>query len=376
MFGYLFFLGMAPKAKPAPAASADDTAADSNGSDTPSVDSACDNIRMLMEQLQLLHARMDDQARTHSELLRRDALRDHPVAINTAATPPVDASFKLASEFVLAPQHEQTRRGDTNRRHTIDLDFVAMTADWATNIDGDSFSRSFRMDAPLMPKTGELKVWKRDFVSFLSIKAAALIPPVHRLALSSSGGPLSPVAQRYAHAMLVQCCRQNKHDAQTIAGVRAGRPDCGTAAWEMLCERLDAQSISRTLSLLDRMIVRQACGQSVSAYVHAVKQHFDDLNECMKRKDGSAAIHPHVLAMVMIRGLSNVGQYGQAKVCVINAFDTDFIMSADRVMGSIIHKAQNLNADDTFTSDSAAYGHLVNAFLANRKRQGVRRLGG
>jgi hypothetical protein len=209
-----------------------------------------------------------------------------------------------------------------------------MTADWATNFDGDSFSQSFRMDAPLMPKTGEFKVWKRDFLSFLSIKAAALIP---QLALSSSGVPLNPVAQRYAHAMLVKCCRQNKPAAQTIAGVPTARPDCGTAAWEMLCERLDAQSISRTLSLLDRMMVRQAYGQSVSAYVHAVKQHLDEINECMQLKDGSTAIHPHVLALVMIRGLSNVGQYGQAKQCVINAFDTDFILSADIVMGSIIH---------------------------------------
>jgi hypothetical protein len=40
--------------------------------------------------------------------------------------------------------------------------------------------------------------------SFLSIKAAALIPQV---AMSSSGVPLNPIAQRYAHAMLVQCCQ-------------------------------------------------------------------------------------------------------------------------------------------------------------------------
>jgi hypothetical protein len=74
-----------------------------------------------------------------------------------------------------------------------------MTADWATNFDGDSFSRSFCMDAPLMHKTGEFKVWKRDFMSFLSIKAVALIP---QMALSSSGVPLNLVAQRCAHAML------------------------------------------------------------------------------------------------------------------------------------------------------------------------------
>jgi hypothetical protein len=77
----------------------------------------------------------------------------------------------------------------------------------------------------------------------------------------------------------------------------------------MLCERHDAQSISRTLSLLNRMMVRQASSQSVSAYVHAVKQHFDELNECLQLKDGSATIHPHILALVMILGLSNVGQY-------------------------------------------------------------------
>jgi hypothetical protein len=122
------------------------------------------------------------------------------------------------------------------------------------------------------------------------------------------------------------------------------------------------------------MMVRQASGQYVSAYVHAVKQHFDELNECMQLKDGYVAIHPHVLALVMIRGLSNFGQYGQAKQCVISAFDTDFIMSADKVMGSIIHPAQNLDAEDNVTSDSVA--HPVNAFLADRKRICGRGLGG
>jgi hypothetical protein len=107
-----------------------------------------------------------------------------------------------------------------------------------------------------------------------------------------------------------------------------------------------------------------------------VKQYFDELNECLQLKDGSAAIHPHVLALVMIRGLSNVGQYGQAKQCVINAFDTDFILSADRVMGSIIHQAQNLDADVSTKSDNADSGIAVNAFLADRKRQGGRGIGG
>jgi hypothetical protein len=99
-----------------------------------------------------------------------------------------------------------------------------MTADWAINFDGDSFSRSFRMDAPLMPKTGEFKVWKRDFLSFLSIKAAAFIP---QLAMSSSDVPLNPVAHRYAHAMLVQCCRQTNLPHKLLRGSLPDGPTVG-----------------------------------------------------------------------------------------------------------------------------------------------------
>jgi hypothetical protein len=182
----------------------------------------------------------------------------------------------LTGGFAPAHQREHTHSGSNSRRFTIDLDFVAMTADWATDLDGDSFSLSFRMDGPLITKTGDFKFWKRYFLLFLSIKAAALIP---QLALSSYGVPLNPVAQRCAHAMLVQCCGHNKRATHAIAGVSAGRPNCRAYAWKRLCERLYAQSISRTLSLMDRMMVRQASCRSVYAYVHAIKQHFDDLNE-------------------------------------------------------------------------------------------------
>jgi hypothetical protein len=64
------------------------------------------------------------------------------------------------------------------------------------------------------------------------------------------------------------------------------------------------------------------------------------------------------------------------KQCVINAFDTDFILSADRVMGNIIHQVQNLDFDVFAKSDSADLGLTINAFLADRKRQGGRGIGG
>jgi hypothetical protein len=97
---------------------------------------------------------MDDQARTQSEILCRDALFEHPVAIGATANPLVDAPYRPTRDFVPDPPHEPAHSGSTSRRHTIDPGFVALTADSATNFVGDSFSRSFRMDAPLMPKDG------------------------------------------------------------------------------------------------------------------------------------------------------------------------------------------------------------------------------
>jgi hypothetical protein len=83
LYGY-FFLRRAPKRKTASAASADNTAGASSRIEAQSADSASGNIRFVMEQLQALHTRMDEHAMTHTEL------RDHPVAIHTAAIKHVD----------------------------------------------------------------------------------------------------------------------------------------------------------------------------------------------------------------------------------------------------------------------------------------------
>jgi hypothetical protein len=209
---------------------------------------------------------MDEHAMTQPEVLRRDVLRDYPVAIHTASTTPqIAAPYMLIGDFVTANQREHTPHRGNNRRFTTDPEFVAQTGDHATPFDGNFFPWSFRMDAPLMPKTSNFKFSKRDFLSFLSIKAAALIL---QLALSLSCVPINPIAQRYAHAMLPHLCRHSKPAAHAIAGVSAGLHDCGTVAWEM-CERHDAQSISRTHSLLDRMMVRHASGHAVSDYVQS-----------------------------------------------------------------------------------------------------------
>jgi hypothetical protein len=77
-----------------------------------------------------------------------------------------------------------------------------------------------------------------------------------------------------------------------------------------------------------------------------MRQTFDDYNETYQMVDGSAATHPHNLGLLMLRGISSHGPHGQAKQCVINAFDTDDMLSADEVMASILHLAHNMDEDD------------------------------
>jgi hypothetical protein len=78
-------------------------------------------------------------------------------------------------------------------------------------------------------------------------------------------------------------------------------------------------------------------GYILNDYIHYMRQAFDDYNETCQMVDGSAAIHLHNLGMLMLRGISSTGPYGHAKQCVINAFDTYYMMSVDEVMASVLH---------------------------------------
>jgi hypothetical protein len=70
-----------------------------------------------------------------------------------------------------------------------------------------------------------------------------------------------------------------------------------------------------------------------------MRQTFGDHNETCEMIYGYAAIHPHNLGLLMLRGISIAGHFGQAKQYVINAFDTNYLLSADDVMASILHMA-------------------------------------
>jgi hypothetical protein len=72
---------------------------------------------------------------------------------------------------------------------------------------------------------------------------------------------------------------------------------------------------------------------------------FDDYNETCQMIDGSAAIHPHNMGLLMLRGISSIGPFGQAKQRVINSFDTDYLPPGDEVMVSILRLGHNMDEE-------------------------------
>jgi hypothetical protein len=80
---------------------------------------------------------------------------------------------------------------------------------------------------------------------------------------------------------------------------------------------------------------------------------------------GSAAIHPYHLGLLMLwewhfecgSGISITCHFGRAKYCVINAVDTNYLLSGDEVMANILHLAQNMQEELPGTDMIAPAGH-------------------
>jgi hypothetical protein len=63
---------------------------------------------------------------------------------------------------------------------------------------------------------------------------------------------------------LSHATNDNKRANHVVKCVFAVRPDCATAAWDIMRERLDGRSFARSLSLLDNLNLRQRPGQSLT----------------------------------------------------------------------------------------------------------------
>jgi hypothetical protein len=130
---------------------------------------------------------------------------------------------------------------------------IGRAAHEATGFGKDALNRSMKMPVPTMEPTMDFKQWKRNFLNFLSIKAAYLIPP---LASRDSGVWLDEQTRHYAYMLLLHAANANHRADLVMKCVSPERPDCAAAAWDILCERLDSRAFARSMSLLDNLIAK------------------------------------------------------------------------------------------------------------------------
>jgi hypothetical protein len=161
----------------------------------------------------------------------------------------------------------------------------------ATVFDKDALNRSMKVSVPTMGPSSDFRQWKLKFLTFMSLKAAYLIPLI---AIRESGTWVDEQAQHDAFALLLHAASENKRTDQAVKCVSFARPDCATIAWDIMCERLDCRSFacSLSLSLLDNLMPRQRPGQSLTDYIYFMRKTSDDYIETCELIDDSAAIHP------------------------------------------------------------------------------------
>jgi hypothetical protein len=193
--------------------------------------------------------------------------------------PPPPFSGGLPLPFLGRHSPSTQRGGHTTRggrRRTIDPVVIGCAAHEATGFDKDALNRSMKMSVPIMGPTTDYKQWKRNFLNFLSIKAAYLIP---HMAICDSGVWLDEHAQHYAYTLLLHATSANQRADHAMKCVSPSRPHCAAVASDIMCERLASRSFARSMSLLDILMVKQRPGQSLSDYVYYMRQTFDDYNE-------------------------------------------------------------------------------------------------
>jgi predicted Zn-ribbon and HTH transcriptional regulator len=81
------------------------------------------------------------------------------------------------------------------------------------------------MSIPTMGPNSDFKQWKRNFLTFLSLKATYLIP---QPTIHESCVWLDEHAQHYAYALLLHAADENKRTDHAMKCVPAACPNCAT----------------------------------------------------------------------------------------------------------------------------------------------------
>jgi hypothetical protein len=105
----------------------------------------------------------------HSSVMPQP-LSDHsPVSVGPHA-------FSRGQPF--SPANHGIHSGRGGRRLTIDPVVIGRVVHEATGLDKEAFNRSMKMSNPTMGPNPNFKQWKKNFLTFMSLKAAYLIPHV------------------------------------------------------------------------------------------------------------------------------------------------------------------------------------------------------
>jgi hypothetical protein len=132
----------------------------------------------------------------------------------------------------------------------------------ATGLGKESLYRSMKMIVPTMgPNNTYFKHLKRNFLTFLSLKASCLIP---QLAIRESGVQLDEASQNCAYALSLHVAIENKRVDHAVKCVCVARRDCVMVAWDIMCERLDGGSFASSLSMMDNLML----GSAPASHLH------------------------------------------------------------------------------------------------------------
>jgi hypothetical protein len=219
----------------------------------------------------------------------------------------------------------------------------------------------------------QFKRWKAAFLNFVRMKLPALIP---QLVLHQSRAVIHTKSQDIIQTLPLTCAGDNRRTRQALDMVSASQPDRGAASWHSLCDRLDSQSITLTMRLARQLIRVQRPDESLSDFVHNMRQAHDDMNESCLMDDGHVVMPEQFLSIFMLVGMSLEGPYGQAKQYIVNAFDPTLSLSASEVSQQILRQAYHLDTSAAVVDSTAP---LVSAFFAGswpHRRRSFARGGG
>jgi spore cortex formation protein SpoVR/YcgB (stage V sporulation) len=108
---------------------------------------------------------------------------------------------------------------------------IGRAVNGATGFNKESLNRSMKIFVPTMGPNTDFKQWKRNFLTFVSLKAAYLIP---QLAICECGVRLDEGAQTCAYALMLHAASENKRADQAVKCISNARPYCANIIWDIL----------------------------------------------------------------------------------------------------------------------------------------------